>query len=240
MIKIKNSGELSRNNKGRIFIPPLFCFKREKKWAKYRQLQQPVDKHPQMGEDRETYLGKRLFELSLWENMWDAAVHSKTIRMSVEDKQQVALHLYEVSNVLLFKEHFPFYPKLGDLHMGKREYVESVDLTLSAATKESIISPYRNLLPQGHLLRQMGEDASIIDIKQDDSEDEDEGSHDEAVPEFISVESMGEILSRFYDGGKLFRRISVRDTDTFYRTLSESDEDDLMGPLWSDDDTNDV
>ncbi len=82
----------------------------------------------------------------------------------------------------------------------------------------------------------MSEDASI-GINQDDCEDEDEGRHDDAVPELEAGESLDFCLSRFYDGGKQF-------TDDVPELIAEwnneSDEDYLMGPLWSDDDTDDV
>jgi hypothetical protein len=42
-------------------------------------------------------------------------------------------------------------------------------------------------------------DSKLI-INQDDSEDENDGRHDDSVPEFEAVKSMDLCLSRFYDG----------------------------------------
>jgi hypothetical protein len=42
-------------------------------------------------------------------------------------------------------------------------------------------------------------DSKLI-INQDDSEDENDGRHDDSVPELEAVKSMDLCLSRFYDG----------------------------------------
>lgn len=114
MARIKQSVRKNARKKN-LHVSPMVSgsdyIQDRRRWGRNNQYSLLIEKYPRC--DDSSHISKREFELTLWDQVWSAAVHGEVLDNKMINKKAMADHLFKLSNVLLFKSHFPIYPQFN-------------------------------------------------------------------------------------------------------------------------------
>jgi hypothetical protein len=109
-----------------------------------------MDKHPkQYTKDNvffidNDFMKKRLFELKLWDDMWNSTLENKYNKILLVNLLSMAETLYKRSETLLNIDYFPFYPDMKDNMTSDEEDVPHLNMVIHHG--------HRSFLPEDHPL----------------------------------------------------------------------------------------